>query len=92
MLEIIRFDERSNWWLPNDDMNHPFLKLQIKYIKELLNSRRYIYLNRIYEQFGIEWIPGERKNICYLAEFGELHMDIEPADEQYCYLIKVYQD
>ena len=64
----------------------------MKRVKEELEDRRYIYLNKVYETIGVPWIPGERKNICYLAEFGELHMDIEPADEEYCYLIKVYQD
>ena len=86
----INFDRNCVAWTNNDTANQYYLDLQLQYINEVLEARRYLYISSIYEQLGAAWNP-EWKNICYLAEFGKLYYEIERDEENESYLIKIYQ-
>ena len=90
LVATIKFDRDCVGWTDKDYINQHYLNLQTQYISELTKARGYLYLNSIYECLGAKWNP-EWKNICLLAEFGELTYEIERDEETESYLIKIYQ-
>lgn len=90
LVATIKFDRNCVAWTNEDYRNQCYLNLQTQYISEILKNRAYLYLSSIYEILGVKWNP-EWKNICYLAEFGELYYEIERDEETESYLIKIYQ-
>lgn len=75
-MNIITFDTNSPVWTPNEENARFFLDVEIKYLKEVLMTNGYLYLNTIYEGFGVRWNP-DWDNICYRAADGELCMEIK---------------
>ncbi len=74
MQITITFDAKSRNWEKQHEFNVLFARTQHLYLTELYRYRGYIYLNCIYEAFGIEWNPYE-KNLCWIYERdGELDM------------------
>ena len=80
MKTIILFDEHSANWCAEVEWDLLWLEMQAGFIKDYLENRRYIYLNQIYEQLGIDWDTND-KNYCYLAEFGPLDFEFEIVGE-----------
>ena len=66
-MNTIKFDRKSSSWTHNIESNKFFLHYNIMYLKDLLMARGYLYLNTIYEVFGVEWNPDD-ENVCYRAE------------------------
>lgn len=79
---VIYFDKEAIGWTEDKENAKFFLQATIRYIKELIKARRYIYLNQICEMFGVDWEPSRRENICYLNEFGELLFDLKFDEEE----------
>ena len=79
-MKTIIFDETCVGWSEIHEYNVAYLRFQIDYIEELLVHRRYLYINTIYEIFGVRWNPND-KNICYLAEFGPIGIKFESAGD-----------
>ena len=80
----IVFDENSSSW---EKMNFEFNKLyarsQLIFIRDIYKVRGYMYLNTIYEDFGLIWNPYD-ENTCWIYERdGELELSIQ-YDEQSC--------
>ena len=48
------FDEYCVNWSKNAEDNYLFLKQQLNYANEILNSRGYIFLNEVYEMLGFD--------------------------------------
>ena len=48
------FDEYCTNWSKNAEDNYLFLKQQMNYANEILNSRGYIFLNEVYEMLGFD--------------------------------------
>ena len=90
LVATIKFDRNCVPWSYVDANNQFFIDRTLKYINEILKVRAYLYLNSIYEILGAKWNP-EWKNICLLAEFGELYYEIERNEENEEYTIKIYQ-
>lgn len=89
-MTTIKFNRNCVGWTKDDATNQYYLDIQLQYFNELLKARQYLYLNSIYETIGAAWNP-DWKNICYLAEFGELYYEIERNEENEEYLIKIFQ-
>jgi hypothetical protein len=89
-MTTIKFDRNSVSWRDNDAVNQYYLDTQLQFFNTLLEARSYLYLSSIYEILGVKWNP-DWKNICFLAEFGELYYEIERNEENEEYLIKIYQ-
>ena len=53
----IYFDKNSTNWSNCSRLNELFLHHQADYIRNLVKYRGYVYLNQIYELFGIVWDP-----------------------------------
>lgn len=79
-MKTIIFDESAAEWTSRPDWNAEYLKAKRAYLTDLFNYRGYIYLNRIYEEFGIGWNPG-MVNSLYLAKSGPLVIEFEPAED-----------
>lgn len=90
LVASIKFDRNCVPWSYVDANNQFFIDTTLKYINEILKVRVYLYLSSIYEILGVKWNP-EWKNICFLAEFGELTYEIERDETNESYLIKIYQ-
>lgn len=78
MVTII-FDERSAKWYKHPDLNETFLVKQSDNLIDECEYRGYVYLNRVYEAFGIEWNPDD-ENICYRRDNGGIELEIVPID------------
>jgi hypothetical protein len=90
LVATIKFDQNCDTWTNEDYRNQFLLNTHTQYISEILRFRGYLYLNTIYECIGAKWNP-EWKNICLLAELGELTYEIERDEKNEEYLIKIYQ-
>ena len=79
-METIIFDDKSTHWrTENNDYNLKTVQLVGNYCKDLLNSRGYIYLNQIYELFGVDWDPDMINNL-YLSRDGQITFEFEPVE------------
>lgn len=47
----------------SDEANLMIVRMTEEHINDLIKYRGYIYLNQIYEMFGVEWNP-EWENLC----------------------------
>ena len=79
-MKNIIFDESSANWTGRPDWNIGFLKAKRVYLMDLFNRRGYMYLDRIYEEFGIGWNPG-MVNSLYLEKSGPLVIEFEPIED-----------
>lgn len=65
MNTTFTFNERTTAYAYSGiEYNRAFVKVQETDINMILKLRGYIYLNQIYETFGVEWKP-IWKNLCY---------------------------
>lgn len=87
-METLHFDKNAAGWTKYYETNKHFLNMQVMYLKEVLAYQDYLYLNRIYETFGIAWDP-DRENTCYRTG-DNLNIDIWPAEGS-DFVIKVYK-
>lgn len=72
----IRFDKSSSSWGKDFEFNKMFAKAQLMYIMDCYKVKGYMYLNAIYETFGIKWNP-YNDNACWVLERdGELELSI----------------
>ncbi len=77
------FNKNSSLWEKEFECNKLFAKTQLMYIADRYKVNGYIYLNSIYEQFGIVWNPHD-ENVCWIFERdGELELSII-YDEKTC--------
>ena len=60
------FDERSQYWdvIEGSEYNLLFVRGTMRYCTDEMRSLGYIYLNDIYEKFGVAWNPND-DNVCY---------------------------
>ena len=72
----ITVDANSPAWSPDEETTRYFLNQQIVYLKMLMLHRNYLYLDRIYECFGVAWNP-DWDNVCYKVVDGVLHMEAQ---------------
>lgn len=63
----IVFNESSHLWEKEFEFNKLFAKTQLMYLTELYRVKGYLYLNTIYEIFGLRWNPYD-KNSCWIYE------------------------
>lgn len=59
-----------------------FVEGQIRYIMDIMDARRYVYLNQIYETLGIPWNPN-KQNPVFTGDRDALSVDIfvdDPKD------------
>jgi hypothetical protein len=79
-MKTIVFDERCANWTENIEHDLMFLSMQADYIKEIFVHRGYMYLNQIYEYFGVQWKPN-LVNSCYLLKSGPIEFEFEPISD-----------
>ncbi len=65
----IKFDKNADGWCKYDELNRMFISQQFDYLKLTCEHYGYLYLNRIYESFGVVW-DHERYNHCLTNERG----------------------
>ena len=81
-----KFDASCVYWTDNFEYNKIFLTHQAKYLKTRLANRGYLYLNEVYECFGLNWDP-DHSNLCYREELSIEFIHLEDAD----YLIVIHR-
>lgn len=64
---ILYFNESNRSWTERKNENIKIIRAMIVYLESLFNSKGYIYLNEIYETFGIDWDPKE-KNLVWIRD------------------------
>jgi hypothetical protein len=70
----LTFDKNSSRWERDYELNKLFIRTQLTFIQDLYETRGYIYLDTIYDLFGLRWNPYE-ENICWILERdGELEL------------------
>lgn len=88
-MRTIIFDENTIHWTQNRDYNLSYVRTRGEYLNDILTIRGYLYLNQIYEHFGVEWNP-EDTNDLYLIDDGEITFKFESIDEN-SILIRITQ-
>lgn len=66
----IVFDENSYLWCENDTLNDMHIKYVREHIMDTYNIVGYVYLNKIYSDFGIVWDPYD-ENLVWIKERGD---------------------
>ena len=61
------FDSTCPSWAKNEECNRMFIKHLDNYLNIVLENRGYVYLNQIYESFGVGWDP-KKKNPCFMKD------------------------
>lgn len=79
-MKTIIFDKTSLGWTKDADHNLRFLRLEAAYMEDKFKYRGYMYLNQIYECFGIGWNPSFG-NDCYLSGSGPINFEFEPVED-----------
>lgn len=77
MTELL-FDESSMYWMENDGDRTAFVEQSEKLINDFIKNKGYIYLNQVYEHFGIPWDP-KKENILFnkpLEFFHKVHPSV----------------
>ena len=80
MTRKIIFDHTNCHWVDDRDYNHLFIRVRGKHINAILKVRGYIYLNDIYEDFGVKWNP-ECENTCILYKCDDKNSIVFDIDE-----------
>lgn len=86
-MKTIVFDKTCPGWSEVPELTDTYLRLQRDYLNDLLIVRGYLYMSDIYNILGLKWDPKD-KNICYLAEFGPISIELESTGEGN-YLVKI---
>lgn len=86
-MKTIIFDSKSAMWYYDWEYSMMFIKMQIQHLKDTCKYRGYLYLNEVYESFGVAWDPDE-ENICYKQASGGITFDVEPSGDK-TYLIHI---
>lgn len=56
----------------NEELNRMVVTMVCNYINDLLKVRGYIYLNQIYEYFGVKWNI-ETENHCLTSKYSPIN-------------------
>jgi hypothetical protein len=87
-MKTIIFDQTSPGWHKHDEFNRLFIQRQCDYLWEKLQYTKYLYLNVIYETFGVAWNP-DWENTCY-RNADKFNIGFEPGTKDGEYVIKIY--
>lgn len=52
---LIRFDKNSTEFVDGDDYNRMFIHTRLNFMVQKAYAKGYVYLNEIYDLFGIAW-------------------------------------
>ena len=80
MVKTIKFDEQNYLWSDNYEYNKAVIENKIEYIKTCFKIRGYVYLNTIYESFGVGWDPNW-SNDCSLYGINDLVISYEHLND-----------
>ena len=70
MNHKFKFDHNSYKWQVNDyEYNCMFARELIRYLMDEFENRGYLYLNQIYEMFGIKWNPDNENSVIRYYEY-----------------------
>lgn len=72
----ITFDKSSSSWEKDFEFNKLFTKSKVIYIMDCYRAYGYIYLNKIYELFGLKWNPYNDNTYWIWERDGELEISI----------------
>lgn len=72
----IIFDKSSSSWEKDFEFNKLFTKSRVSYIMGRYRVYGYIYLNKIYELFGLKWNPYNDNTYWVWERDGELEISI----------------
>ena len=64
----------------DDEHDYMLVRYTTHRLEELFNVRGYIYLNQIYEYFGVKWDPND-ENYCYTIDKDRLAFSVLSIDE-----------
>lgn len=78
-MKTIIYNNKCKSWTGDRDFDQMIINGQIDYLQDYCRFRGFIYLDRIYETFGVEWDPDD-KNICYRQDKGGIEFKVESID------------
>ena len=61
----MHFNETNLMFVRNNEYNRHFVRHTAAMILATLESRGYVYLNQVYEAYGVKWNP-EWENVCII--------------------------
>ena len=88
MMKTIIFDNESFKWEDDCGMNLYTIKSTTQLLHRSFDVRGYIYLNDIYEHFGIKWDPHEH-NECFIKGSNNFKLSWECLEDN-AFKINIY--
>lgn len=79
-MKTIIFDESCVSWTGDPDFDRMLLDSQIDYLKDLCRFKGYLYLDKVYDTFGVAWNPDD-DNVCYRQNNGGIDFEVEPIND-----------
>ena len=76
MMKTIIFDSKSFNWSDNYETNKCIIEGTVQLLYDLFDVRGYMYLNDIYERFGVAWDPHEA-NECFIKGSNSFALSCE---------------
>ena len=80
-MKTIIFDENCVGWTGDPDFDRMLLDHQIVYLRDLCRFKGYLYLDKVYNAFGVAWNPDD-ENICYRESKGGINFKVEPINDR----------
>lgn len=78
----IIFDSSCYGWSTLEERNLMFIRQQEIWLNDLLRRKGYVYLNEIYEAFGVKWNPKDRNDCLVYTGAEYLEFDISNAADE----------
>ena len=80
-MHRITFNQNTSAYAASDRTeNLMFIKHWVHFLNEVFKTRGYIYVNRIYESFGVKWDP-RWENQCYIYEGQPIDFEVCDVDD-----------
>lgn len=78
-MRRIIFDKMACGWGRDDVLNRVYLRHVVSYLMDTYGWRKYLYLNEIYDNFGVRWNPDD-ENVCFKKPQA-LNIRFEPIED-----------
>lgn len=92
MIEVnmhIPVDKESEFWSDDRDYLKLRLELGVRHLKSKFVSKGYLYLNQIYEEFGLKWYSTKYQNLILRRDsydYFSIELDEEASGDKLIFI------
>lgn len=93
MFYTIIFNENSYKYDKEDaEANYFFVKAELKYLMDVFECRKYLYMNQVFEFLGIKWNPKHENKVLLLEDYAKTDnpFSFKKTDDKNEIVIQIY--